>query len=50
MKKLCKYLIFLPIITLCGCSMTTKMSKEGPEPFKETRDVNIHIGTSPSGG
>ncbi len=50
MKKMFKYLVFIPLIVLSGCSLTTKSYKEGPNPFKENKSVNLHVGTSPSDG
>ena len=50
MKKIFKYLVFIPFIALVGCSYVSRTSKEGPEPFKEETKTFIHLGTSPANG
>lgn len=48
MKKIFKGLVFIPFITFMGCSLVTKSYKEGPEPFKEEKKMELHFGPSPS--
>jgi len=43
MKKMFKSLIFVPFITLVGCSYVATTSKEGPNPVKEETKTFLHF-------
>ena len=50
MKNLTKILTLSSLIFLTGCSFTTRSDKQGPNSLKETKRIDLHIGTLPSQG
>lgn len=47
MKILTKIFILFPVLLLYGCSYSSCSFKEGPDPMKEGKRVDIHFGPPP---
>ena len=47
MRILYKLFILGSVLLLYGCSYTSYRYKEGPDPMKEERKVDIHFGPPP---